>query len=158
MPRGKQIDRNPANSARFPTKVNIEMKRKITRTAIFVSCLLTALFLNAACGVIKNPLRDYSPQPFNAQQWLAGDAIERGRMVKAIDERIFVDGNERADVLKMLGEPDKKSTDASGEIWLYRVDLGHNSATPYLPVTFSPQFGTVIGRFKGDKVAFLTAD
>jgi hypothetical protein len=134
------------------------MERKIIQTAILASCLLTVLFLNAACGVIKNPLRDYSPKPFNSQQWRTGDAIERGRMVKAIDDRIFVDGNEREDVLKLLGEPDKKKTDVSGEIWFYRVDLGHNSAMPYLPVTFSPQVGTVIGRFQGDKVAFLTAD
>ena len=123
------------------------MNRKYVQTAIFSSCLTAFLLLNAACGVVKNPFRDYSSKPFNAQEWRAGDTIERGRMVSNMDNLIFVDGSDKADVLKLLGEPDEKETQNGREIWLYRVDFKYRTSMKYLPVTFDPRYGTMIGAF-----------
>jgi len=109
--------------------------------------MMSVLFLNAAC-VFKNPFRDYSHKPFNAEEWRAGDTIERGRMITNIDDRIFVDGNDKEDVRKLLGEPDEKETKGGREIWLYRIDFKYESSMKYLPITFDPRLGTFIGAFE----------
>ena len=123
------------------------MKKRTLKTAILSGLLVSFLFSNAAC-VFKNPFRDYSPKPFNAAEWRAGDTIERGRMVSKMDDGIFVDGREKEDVLKLLGEPDAKETKGGREIWLYRIDFKFESSMKYLPVTFDPRYGTFIGAFE----------
>jgi hypothetical protein len=105
------------------------------------------MFLNSACGIIKNPFRDYSSKPFNAREWRAGDTIERGRMVRNMNGLIFVDGNDKEDVLKLLGEPDEKEFKDGREVWLYRIDFKYETSMKYLPVTFDPRHGTFIGAF-----------
>lgn len=69
-------------------------------------------------------------------------------MVSNMDDGIFVDGREKEDVLKLLGEPDKKETKNGREIWLYRIDFKYESSMKYLPVTFDPRIGTFIGAFE----------
>lgn len=123
------------------------MKREFIKTTILAGLIASVLFSNAAC-VFKNPFRDYSSKPFNAKEWREGDTIERGRMVKNMDDSIFVDGWDKEDVLKLLGEPDEKETKNGREIWLYRIDFKYESSMKYLPVTFDPRLGTFIGAFE----------
>ena len=123
------------------------MKKNIIKNAVWSGLVLAVLSFNAAC-VFKNPFRDYSQKPFNAKEWREGDTIERGRMITNMDDRIFVDGSRREDVLKLLGEPDEKELKGGREIWLYRIDFKYESSMKYLPVTFDPRLGTFIGAFQ----------
>jgi len=123
-----------------------------------IVCLLLVIFLNAACGIVKNPLRDYSRKPFNSEEWLKGDAIERGRMILDLFEKSAMNGKPEDAVLKLLGEPDKKLNEGERVVWLYRVDLGENRDRPYFPVTFDRQRGTFTGRVKNGKMSYLTAE
>jgi hypothetical protein len=120
--------------------------------------LMAVLLFNAACGIVKDPLRSYSDKPFNSQEWLAGDAIERGRMMHSIYDDKIVDGKSQEVVRNLLGEPDKKDVVEGRDVWLYRVDNGHNSEMPYYSISFDKQMGTFVGRVKGGKISLLVAE
>jgi hypothetical protein len=142
------------------------MKRNsinISKNKSIVFLLAIVLMLNAACGsggagAVKNPLRDYSDKPFSPPEWLAGDAVERGRMTIDIFRNRIPNGKSKEDVLKLFGEPDKKTTIENREVWLYRVDKGHNQALPFFPVSFDDRMGTFVGSRKGGKMSMLVAE
>jgi hypothetical protein len=120
--------------------------------------LAVVLLFNAACGIVKNPLRNYSDKPFHSQEWIAGDSIERGRMMHSIYDDKIIDGKSQEDVHRLLGEPDKKRVVEGRDVWLYRVDNGHNSEMPFFPISFDKQMGTFVGRVKGGTISLLVAD
>ena len=64
--------------------------------------------VNVACMGIKKPWRDYGEKPFSSAEWLAGDKVERGRMVKDMFRNPKVEIQSRDLALKRLGEPDLK--------------------------------------------------
>lgn len=131
-------------------------KPKNLAAAVKLAVLLSAA-LCAACGAIKNPLRSYSPRPFDAKEWRAGDAIERGRMMHSMYDDRAIDGKSPQELRELLGEPDKKKNVEGDEVWLYRVDLGHNQEIPYLPVTLDAPRGARIGMNNGGKYSLLVA-
>jgi hypothetical protein len=92
--------------------------------------------VGAGCGGINNPFRDYSSKPFNSKDWRAGDALERGRMMRDLYKtRVLRDKSKEA-VAELLGEPDKKSTVEGKEIWQYEVKLAGESPADYFSVSF----------------------
>ena len=71
-------------------------------------CLLISVFISLGCMGIRKPWRDYSDKPFNSEEWFAGDEIERGRMYSDLFISRKLDGKSGEDVVKLLGEPNKK--------------------------------------------------
>ncbi len=111
-------------------------------------CLALALIFSAGlgCGGINNPFRDYSSKPFNSRDWRAGDAIERGRMMRDLyKNRGVVSGKSKEAVAEILGEPDKKSEVAGKEIWQYAMKFSGQSTTGYFSVSFTDNKSTVSG-------------
>jgi hypothetical protein len=131
--------------------------RRIQQRTKPAGLLLTVLLLGAACGMVKNPFRDYSKKPFNSTEWRNADAIGRARMFHDLTDR-HINGKSREEILNLLGEPDRKVSEDGREIWLYRVDFGHNSSMPYMPVTYDRKFGTFAGRLKDGKMGALSAE
>ncbi len=130
--------------------------KKTLKPYVNLSLCLALLFLvGAGCGGVKNPFRDYSRKPFSSADWRAGDAVERGRMMHDLMDKFAVDAKHEAEVREILGEPDRKTSEDGRVIWLYRVDLGHNSALPYLPISFDPRSGAFVGRLRGGTMSLL---
>ena len=102
-------------------------------------CMLILAGLNLACMGFKKPWRDYSPKPFSSEEWLAGDKIERGRMLKDMFRNPKVDISSRETAIKTLGEPDLKRTIEGKEVWFYRMDLGISGAMDLIPISFDAQ-------------------
>ena len=88
------------------------------------------------CGGMNNPFRDYSPKPFNSQEWLAGDGIERGRMYLDLAKSRIVNGKSKDEVAKLLGEPDKKLEVEGKDVWHYYVKFAGENPSNYIPVIF----------------------
>ena len=106
------------------------------KTSINLCLVLTLVFcFGLGCG-FNNPFRDYSSKPFNSQEWLAGDSIERGRMMRDLSKSHILNGKSKEEVLKLLGEPDKKSEDGNKEIWQYQVKFAGENPSNYFPVSF----------------------
>jgi hypothetical protein len=122
-----------------------------------VCVVLIALF-GLGCGLVKNPLRDYSPKPFNAADWLKGDAVERGRMYSDVFSSRVLDGKNQEDVKKLLGEPDKKQTVENREVWLYYVEHRYNTPMKYFPVSFEARRGAFAGRVKGGTISLVVEE
>ncbi|HEX8734440.1 MAG TPA: hypothetical protein VF721_03905 [Pyrinomonadaceae bacterium] len=116
-------------------------------------CLLAIAFSSGACGMVKNPYRDYSERPFSSAEWLTGDTVERGRMYSDLFDSRAVDGKSKEEIVELLGEPEKKISVEGREVWLYRVE--HSSQTPmqYFPVSFDTKRGAFAGRVKGGTVS-----
>lgn len=104
-----------------------------------VVCILILLVITTACAGIKKPWRDYSPKPFSSEEWLAGDKIERGRMLKDMFRNPKLDIGNRDLAKKSLGEPDLKKTIENREVWFYRMDLGISGAMDLIPISFDEQ-------------------
>jgi hypothetical protein len=80
--------------------------------------------------------RPFQEKKFDAAQWRAGDAQTRGEMSKDLHwrqsapEGYLLDDKNRAQVLEILGEPDRKTRGrccgAGGtseeEVWLYKLE------------------------------------
>jgi len=45
------------------------------------TCSLVLAAAGLGCAGVKRPWRDYGERPFSSPDWLAGDKVERGRMV-----------------------------------------------------------------------------
>ncbi len=117
-------------------------------TINFLLCLFLILSAGLGCLNVRRPWRDYSDKPFNSQEWLAGDAIERGRMYGDIFESRTLEGKSREDVVKLLGEPDKKATVEGREVWLYRIENRFHNRLNQFPVTFEGRKGATAGGVK----------
>ncbi|MBK8304658.1 MAG: hypothetical protein IPK98_15140 [Chloracidobacterium sp.] len=84
----------------------------------------------------KKPWRDYSPKPFSSAEWLAGDKIERGRMMRDMFRNPKMDIRSRDAAIKTLGEPDIKKTIENKEVWFYRIDFGIPDAMDLTAISF----------------------
>ena len=99
-------------------------------------CLLILAAVNLGCMGFKKPWRDYSPKPFNSAEWLAGDKIERGRMMRDMFRNPKMDIASREAAIKTLGEPDIKKTIENKEVWFYRIDFGIPDAMDLMAISF----------------------
>ena len=99
-------------------------------------CLLIVAIVSIACAGFKKPWRDYSPKPFSSADWLAGDKIERGRMMRDMFRNPKLDVGNRDLALKSLGEPDIKKTIEGKEAWFYRIDFGIPDAMDLTAISF----------------------
>lgn len=107
---------------------------------------------------LKKPWRDYSKKKFDVKEWREGDAIERGRMYSDLHRNPIIEGKTRDDVLKVLGEPDKKATVEGTEVWLYQVEVVGEKPLKYCPVSFNKKGGAWQGMAKGDTAYLLVTD
>jgi outer membrane protein assembly factor BamE (lipoprotein component of BamABCDE complex) len=119
--------------------------------------LLVILFFVAGCGYIK-PVRDVSEKPFNSEEWLEGDAVERGQMFADIYARQILDGRSREEVRGLLGEPDRKQSVEGREEWLYYVEHSRKLPQRYFPVSFEDDGKTFAGRKKGGTISVLVEE
>ncbi len=101
-----------------------------------IMCILILAAVNLACMGFKKPWRDYTPKPFTSADWLAGDKIERGRMLRDMFRNPKLDIGNRDAAIKSLGEPDLKRTIEGREVWFYRMDLGISGAMDLIPISF----------------------
>lgn len=123
--------------------------------ANLILCLVIILSIGFGCANIRHPWRDYSAKPFNSAEWLAGDAIERGRMYGDIFEKNLLEGKSKDAVVKLLGEPDKKATVEDREVWLYRIENRFHNRLNQFPVTFENKKGAFAGGVKGGTVSMI---
>ncbi|MBK7394210.1 MAG: hypothetical protein IPI64_13080 [Chloracidobacterium sp.] len=100
------------------------------------ACLIILAAVNLACMGFKKPWRDYSPKPFSSAEWLAGDKIERGRMMRDMFRNPKMDISSREAAIKTLGEPDIKKTIENKEVWFYRIDFGIPDALDLMAISF----------------------
>lgn len=99
-------------------------------------CLLILGAVNLGCMGFKKPWRDYSPKPFSSAEWLAGDKIERGRMMRDMFRNPKMDIASRDAAIKTLGEPDIRKTIENREVWFYRIDFGIPDAMDLTAISF----------------------
>src|ERR1051325_9529172 len=118
------------------------MNSKNSSTSAIVRLAICGLVLTAVglgCAGVKRPWRDYIERPFSSADWLAGDKVERGRMVHDMYCNEFIkckaEVSTREQAIKTLGEPDLKKTIEGKEVWFYRVDLGTVGAMDLVPVS-----------------------
>jgi hypothetical protein len=112
------------------------MKKLTVKIALIA---LISANLCACASIIKNfpkANRPFQEKSFDSKIWIAGDAQTRGEMLKDLQwnnakpKNISLRDKTQAEILSLLGEPDKK---ASGkccgiprtrevEVWLYNVE------------------------------------
>src|SRR5215218_8108481 len=135
------------------------MKKLLNKPVINLPiCILLIALFGLGCGLVKNPLRDYSEKPFNSADWLKGDAVERGRMYVDVFKTRMLDGKSPDDVKKLLGEPDKKQTVEGREVWLYTVEHGYNTPMKYFPVSFENRRCAFAGRVQGGTISLVVEE
>lgn len=94
----------------------------------------------SACASIANLFpkekRPFQERKFDSKQWLDGDAQTRGEMLKDLRwnennlENLKLRNKTQAQILSLLGEPDKKSSGKccgvprtrEVEVWIYKVE------------------------------------
>lgn len=113
------------------------------------TCILLLVAMNLACMGFKKPWRDYKEKPFSSAEWLAGDRIERGRMLRDLFLKYHLGIGSREETVKILGEPDLKKTIENREVWFYRIDLGIPDAMDVIPVSFDDKGRGVAGMTRG---------
>lgn len=114
--------------------------------------------VSLGCMGIKKPWRDYSDRTFSSADWLAGDKIERGRMIKDMFRNPKVEIASRDMTLKTLGEPDLKRTIENREVWFYRVDIGIPGGMDLIPVSFSPKAAGQVGYAHGGTMSIMAKE
>jgi hypothetical protein len=113
------------------------------RKKVFIKLTLSILLLFnlAACSTVDKLIDNQPPQkrafqekPFSSDEWIKGDAQTRGEMARDLSKyetfESKIKGKSRSELIKILGEPDKKTTGKccyirSGEeveVWLYEID------------------------------------
>lgn len=115
------------------------MKRPVSNgssAASLTVCLLIIAAVGLACMGVKKPWRDYTPKPFSSADWLAGDKIERGRMLRDMFRNPKLEIGSRDLAVKSLGEPDIKKTIEKREVWFYRMDLGIPGGMDLIAISF----------------------
>ncbi len=113
---------------------------------VIVLCIVASVGLG--CMGIKKPWRDYTKKPFDSKEWLAGDKIERGRMVLDLAKQRKPYGLTKESVVEMLGEADLKKTIEGKEVWFYRVDIGIAGGMDLAPVSFDEKERSSYGMAK----------
>jgi len=106
----------------------------------------------------KKPWRDYSPKPFSSAEWIAGDAIERGRMSRDLFIQHTRGLGSQDDVVKLLGQPDVKKTVENREVWLYRIDYGIPDAMDAIPLSFDAKGQGSIGYVKDGTISIAVKE
>ena len=117
--------------------------------AVFALSLLIALSLG--CGGVRLPWRDYSQMKFDSKVWLAGDAIERGRMVRDIMINRIPNGKTSETIREQFGEPDQQKTVEGRKVWLYKIDLGSAEGMDFFPISFDDKGRAMTGMVRGSK-------
>jgi hypothetical protein len=122
--------------------------------------LITMLVVGTGlgCAGVKRPWRDYSPIPFNSAAWLAGDKIERGRMLRSMFRNPEMDVSSREAAVKTLGEPDLKKTIENREVWFYRIDQGIVGAMDLIPISFDDKGRGSTGMVKGGTMSIAAKE
>jgi len=115
--------------------------------ALIAVALLVAVSLG--CAGMKRPWRDYSELKFDSKAWLAGDAIERGRMTRDIVMNRVPEGYDADTVKKEFGEPDLQKTIEGKKVWLYRIDLGMTGGMDLFPISFDGRGRAMAGVVRG---------
>jgi outer membrane protein assembly factor BamE (lipoprotein component of BamABCDE complex) len=108
-------------------------------------CLLLLSLLSLSCTLPHKFWRSYEHQPFDAQKWRSGDALDRGTMFIDLYKTRKIQGKSREQVAALLGEPDKKSTAGEREVWHYKVELAGEQPIQYFPVTFDKNGQAAVG-------------
>jgi outer membrane protein assembly factor BamE (lipoprotein component of BamABCDE complex) len=108
-------------------------------------CLLLLSLLSLSCTLPRKFWRSYEQQPFDAQKWRDGDALERGTMFVDLFRDRKIHGKTRERVLELLGEPDKKSTANGREVWHYKVEFAGEEPIQYFPVSFDKNGQAAVG-------------
>src|SRR5512140_1261960 len=101
-----------------------------------VLCMVVLACVGLGCAGFKRPWRSYSEREFSCADWLAGDKIERGRMVHSMFRNPKVDAGSRDLAVKCLSEADIKKTIEGKEVWFYRVDIGIVGGMDLVPISF----------------------
>ena len=135
--------------------MNTKTNHSFKSFAALSLCLLAIALFNSACGLIKNPYRDYAEKPFSSPEWLGGDAVERGRMYGDLFSSRALDGKTKDEIAKLLGEPEKKISVEGRDVWLYRVEHAYQTPMKYFPVSFDAKRGAFAGRVKNATVSLL---
>ena len=125
---------------------------------ILLTGLMTVLLLSSGCGIIRNPFRESSNIPFNSEVWKKSDAFERGRMFDEMVKKPVIDGLDENGLIKLLGEPDKKRKEDGNSIFLYRIEVGHNTTMPFLGITIDKENGAFLGAVSNGKASILVAE
>lgn len=106
------------------------------KPALIAIVLLAFVGLGCVAGM-KKPWRNYSQIPYSSEAWLAGDAIERGRMNNDMFRNPKLHIATRDEAIQSLGEPDIKKTIENHEVWFYRVELGFGpEGMDLIPISF----------------------
>jgi len=121
-------------------------------------CVAVLAALNLACMGMKKPWRDYSPRPFSSAEWLAGDRVERGRMMKDMFRNPKVAIASRDTARETLGEPDLKRNIDKSEVWFYRVDQGIVDAMDLIPVSFDEKGRGQVGYAHGGTMSIMAKE
>lgn len=117
--------------------------------AVIALSLLLAVSLG--CGGVRRPWRDYSQLKFDSKAWLAGDAIDRGRMVRDIMINRIPNGKTSDMVKEQFGEPDQQKTVEGRKVWLYEIDLGSADGMDFFPISFDEKGRAMTGMVRGSK-------
>jgi len=111
------------------------MMRKEIFVQLAISILL--LFNLAACSTVDKltqpQKRTFQEKPFVSDEWINGDAQTRGEMARDLKKYESVKtlkGKNQSELLKILGEPDRKTTGKcchvrfadEVEVWLYKIE------------------------------------
>ena len=128
-------------------------------TANLTACLLIIAAVGLGCAGFKRPWRDYSQKPFTSAEWLAGDKIERGRMIGDFKTlRSALAGLTPETVTSTLGPPDLKKTIEKREVWFYRVDIGIMGGMDLLPVSFDEKGKSMFGMVTGSTFSAMAKE
>lgn len=128
-----------------------------TNHKLFIIFTIVLIF-NAACEIVKNPFRESSNIPFNSEVWKKKDAFERGRMFDDIIRKNLIGEQNKDELVKLLGEPDKKRVEEGNDIYLYKIEVGHNTTMPYLGITIDKKMGAYLGALKNGTGSILVAE
>ena len=124
-----------------------------------MAILMIAVIAGIACSGMKRPWRDYSQKPFTSAEWLAGDKIERGRMIGDFKTlRSAFAGLTPETVTSTLGPPDLKKTIEKREVWFYRVDIGIMGGMDLLPVSFDEKGKSMFGMVTGSTFSAMAKE
>lgn len=101
----------------------------------------------------KSPLREWTPLPFDSDQWLSGDRWLRARMRQDIFDKRFPNGKSRLEVSSWFGQPDAKQTIEGREVWLYHINTGETDDINMFAISFDAKGRAFVGMQKEGKIS-----
>lgn len=101
----------------------------------------------------KSPLREWTPLPFDSDEWLSGDRWLRARMRQDIFDKRFPNGKSRLEVSSWFGQPDAKQTIEGREVWLYHINTGERDDINMFAISFDAKGRAFVGLSKEGKVS-----